>query len=431
MKKIIALVLVLAMVFALTAITASADDAKPYAGVTLSVLGNSSNASTFMQNHLAEFEEETGIHVEYEQLTNDQLNSKILVSMAAGGTDLDVFMFQAFQTTNMFVNNGWLEPLDSYITEDFDIGDYMEGCIEASSVDGKLYGIPHGSEYTIIFYNKTMTDEAGIDCSAIKTYDDLVAACAAIEEKLPGTHGIALRGQGNGAVTIVICLAYAYGGSYFNEDGTAAINSEAWVKACEKYTEMLQYAQEGASTMSWSDTCNVFAQRQTAFRMDADSQYHYLIDPTSSLVSEDEIGFFALPAGDVRAATTLGNWSIGMSSGSENKEAAWEFLRWMNTKEACLEAALEETATPARKSVLENEAITALYPAGYTETTIESGKIAVGGPLPNMTYSTEARTALGEALDAIFMGGDAQEELDIACEIMQELLDEEAAEAAE
>lgn len=429
MKK--SLLLSLVLVLALTVSAVFADDAKPYAGVTLSVLGNSSNASTFMQNHLAEFEEETGIHVEYEQLTNDQLNTKILVSMAAGGADLDVFMFQAFQTTKMFVSNGWLEPLDGYLTDDFDIADYMEGCIDASSVDGKLYGIPHGSEYTIIFYNKTMTDAAGIDCSQIKTWDDLIAAAATVEEKLPGTHGIALRGQGNGAVTMVICLAYAYGGSYFDENGAAAINSDAWVKAAEKYTEMLKYAQEGASTMSWSETCNVFAQRQTAFRMDADSQYHYLIDPESSLVSTDEIGFFALPAGDVRAATTLGNWSIGMSSGSKNKEAAWEFLRWMNTKEACLRAALEETATPARKSVLENEQINSLYPAGYTDTTIESGKIAFGGPLPNMTYSTEARTALGEALDAIFMGGDAKSELDTANAVMQELLDQEAEEAAE
>lgn len=427
MKRTIALILAVVMIFALAGL-AHADD-KPFDGVTLSVLGNSSNASTYMQEHLAEFEEETGIHVEYEQLTNDQLNSKILVSMAAGGTDLDVFMFQAFQTTKMFVNNGWLEPLDQFITEDFDIGDYQQGTIDASSVDGKLYGIPHGSEYTIIFYNKNMINEAGIDVDAIKTWDDLIAACATVEEKLPGKHGIALRGQGNGAVTMVICLAYAYGGDYFDEEGNAAINSEAWVKACEKYTELLKYAQEGASTMSWSETCNVFAQLQTAFRMDADSQYHYLIDPESSLVSTDEIGFFCLPAGDVRAATTLGNWSIGMSSGSENKEAAWEFLRWMNTKEACLDAALEQTATPARNSVLENEQIKSLYPAGYTETTIGSGAIAFGGPLPNMSYSTEARTALGEALDNIFLGGDAQEELDIANEVMQELLDEEAAEA--
>lgn len=429
MKKLLATLLAVAMLLSVAAVAGAESADKPFAGVTLSVLGNSSNASTFMQNHLAEFEAETGIHVNYEQLTNDQLNTKILVSMAAGGADLDVYMFMAYQNTKMYVQNGWLEPLDEYITDDFEIGDFMEGCIDMSSVDGKLYGIPHGSEYSIVFYNKTMLKEAEIDPESIKTYEDLLEACKTIEEKLPGTHGVALRGQGNGSVTIVINPARAYGGDYIDAEGKAAVNSPEFIKGVEMYRDLLQYAQEGASTMSWSDTCNVFAQRQTAFRIDSDSQYHYLIDPTSSMVSEEEIGFLPLPAGDVCASTTIGNWSVGMSYGSKNKEAAWEFIRWMNSKEACLKAALEETATPARKSVLENPEVQALYPTGYTDTAIESGKIASGGALPNMVYSSEARTALGEALDEIFAGGDAKTYLDQANAIMQELLDQEAEEA--
>ena len=59
--------------------------AKPYEGVTINVLGNSSTDSSFMQAYLDEFTAETGIKVNYEQLTNDQLNTKITVSMAAGG----------------------------------------------------------------------------------------------------------------------------------------------------------------------------------------------------------------------------------------------------------------------------------------------------------------------------------------------------------
>lgn len=409
-----------------------AADEKPYAGTTISVLGNSSPASSYMQAHLDEFTEETGIKVEYEQLTNDQLNSKILVSMAAGGKDLDVFMYMAYQNTNQYVQNGWLEPLNDYYADDaeFDIDDFMKGGIEASSVDGKLYGIPHGSEYSILFYNKTMIDEAGIDVASIKTYDDLIDACKTVEEKLDGVHGIALRGQGNGAATMVINCARAYGGDYMDADGKAAINSDAYCKGVEVYRELLQYAQEGASTMSWSETCNVFAQKQTAFRMDSDAQYGYLIDPASSLVKEEELGFLPLPSGDVCASTTLGNWSVGMSYGSEHKGAAWEFIRFMNTKEASLQAAVEQAAQPARTSAWESEEIQSVYPEGFAETTILSGEIAGSGPLPNMIYSSEARTAIGEAYDAIFAGGDVKSNMDEANAVMQELLDQEAEEAA-
>lgn len=439
MKKLMTRLLAASMVCSLlvgTGLTETkAENAtdKPYAGTTISILLNSSAQSTFIQEHLAEFTEETGIQVNCEQLSNDQLNTKILVSMAAGGKDLDMFMFMAYQNTLQYVQNGWLEPLNEYYADDaeFDIDDFMEGGITAGTVDDKLYGIPICSEHVIVFYNKAMIEEAGIDVSAIQTYEDLEEACKTVEEKLDGVHGIALRGSGNGAIVIVISLARAYGGDYLDADGNAAINSEAFCKGVEVYRDLLQYAQEGASTMSWSETCNVFAQKQTAFRIDSDAQYTYLIDPSSSLVAEDELGFLALPAGDVCAATSQSNWSYGISSGSEHKEAAWELIRWMNTKEAVVKAAVEYNAEPARISGWEDEEVLAAYPEGYADCKIASGEIANGNTLPNMLYSTEARTVMGEALDEIFAGGDIQTCMDEANAAVQELLDQEAAEAAE
>jgi len=450
MKKIIALLLAVLMIVSLAACgtsepaptepakvetpvadagNESAENKKPYEGVTINVLGNSSKPSTFMQETLDEFTAETGIKVNYEQLTNDQLNTKITVSMAAGGADLDVFMYMAYQNTAMYVQNGWLEPLDSYLDDEFDINDYTQMALGFSSANGKLYGIPHGSEHCIVYYNKTMIDEAGINVDEIKTWDDLVAACATVEEKLPGTKGIAIRGQGNGAAAVIISLARSYGGEYF-VDGKATINTPEFCKGVEKYRELLQYSQEGASAMSWSETCNVFAQRQTAFRLDSDGQYTYLIDESSSLVKEEELGFLPMPAGDVCASTTCGNWSIGISSGSKNKEAAWEFVRWMNTKEAIVRSALEFGTQPARTSAWQNEDVKNCYPEGFADVSVISGSIASGAALPQMLYSAEARTAIGEALDAIFAGGDVQKYMDEANVIMQDLLDQEAAETA-
>lgn len=429
MKKLTALFLALVMVICCTAF-ASAENAKPYDGVTINVLGNSSVASTYMQENIAKFTEETGIKVNYEQLTNDQLNTRILVSMAAGGKDLDAFMFMAYQNTTMYVQNGWLEPLDSYIDEEFNVADFLASGIEASSVDGVLYGIPHGSEYTCYFYNKTMLNEAGIDASTIKTFDDLVAALATIEEKLPGTHGIALRGSGYGAAVMVPVVARSYGGTFYDENGKAAINTPEWVKGTEVYCEMLKYAQEGASAMSWSETCNVFAQKQTAFRMDADAQYTYLIDPDSSLVGRDELGFMVPPTGDVKASSSSGNWSIGISAGSQNKGAAWEFVRWMNTEAACKEQVIAG-APLTRTSNGEDPEVAAMFPEGYMDYLQGVCLVADGATLPDMTYSSEFRTLFGEGLDAIFEGGDIQTILDECNAGMQELLDQEAAEKAE
>ena len=427
MKKLVVLILTVVMTLSFI-VTVQASEDKPYAGVVLNVLGNSSNDSTFMQENIAAFEEETGIKVQFEQLSNDQLNSKIVVSMGAGGADLDCFMYMAYQNTNQYVDNGWLVDLTDYMDEEFDFDDFMPGIRETCMKDGKIYGVPHGSEYVILFYNKNMINEAGIDVTAIKTWDDLIEACKVVEEKLPGVHGIALRGQGNGAAAITICPARAYGGDYFDAEGNFAIDSDAFCKGIEKYRELYQYAQEGASMMSWSETCNVFAQKQTAFRLDNDAQYSYLIDPTSSLITRDDIGFMALPAGDAGAATANFNWGMAMSYGSKNKEAAWEFIRYMNTKQSCLRKVLECLAIPSRQSALNSEELKAFYPEGYTECELESDRICAGGIMPNMLHQTEARARIGEALDAIFAGADIKEEMTKANMDIQEMLDEERAE---
>lgn len=101
----------------------------------------------------------------------------------------------------------------------------------------------------------------------------------------------------------------------------------------------------------------------------------------------------------------------------------------MNTKEAVVKRALEFAAQPTRSSAWENEEVKAVYPNGFAETTLVSGTIAGGSSLPNMLYSTEVRTAIGEAFDAIFAGGDIKENMDKANVIMQDLLDQEVEEA--
>lgn len=83
----------------------------------------------------------------------------------------------------------------------------------------------------------------------------------------------------------------------------------------------------------------------------------------------------------------------------------------------------------ARQSTMDDASVQASYPDGYLDCIKASAEIAAGGALPNMIYSTEARTFMGEAYDEIYAGGDIQENLDILNENIQELIDQEREEA--
>ena len=68
-------------------------------------------------------------------------------------------------------------------------------------------------------------------------------------------------------------------------------------------------------------------------RVDCDSQYGYSVDPESSIVA-DVTGMFALPAGPAGSHSfNITAWALGVSYGSQNPGAAWEFISWAAGKE--------------------------------------------------------------------------------------------------
>ena len=401
--------------------TDSVDPDKPYAGTTLKWLTWSSQWVTSICDRLDEFYEETGITVEYEQLSNDDLASKTAVVMGAGGKDVDVFNFRTFMHTGMYVENGWCEPLNSYFEDDpdFDYADYFDVARQLSEVDGTCYAVPVNSEQMVLYYNTAMFEKAGLT-SPPETWEQMVEYAAKLNDPENGVYGITTRGDGNASVVLWIALLRAYGGDYF-VDGKATINSEAAIKAIEMYKQLLEYCPPGYLSKNWSETSDDFAQGIAAMRFDGDAQYTWAVDDESSLVADD-VEFAVLPRGDVKASTTTSVWGMAISSGSENKGAAWEFIRWCTDKARDAEIAMEGHFS-ARSSTWENEAVREKYPASLIEAVVESYDITDGSPLPVITYSAEGRSIIGDVLALAWQGEDYRAALDEANEEFQELID--------
>ena len=113
----------------------------------------------------------------------------------------------------------------------------------------------------------------------------------------------------------------------------------------------MKYSPPGYLSKGWSETSDDFAQGIAAMRIDCDTQYTYATDPESSLVA-DSVGFAVVPKGDVKASGSESGWSLAMSAGSENKGAAWEFIRWASGKEMDVYAATQGNFS-ARESTWE------------------------------------------------------------------------------
>ena len=65
--------------------------------------------------------------------------------------------------------------------------------IDATTVEGGIYGVPYDLNPGLLYYNATALEAAGIDATAIETYDDLLEAARAYQSAVPAAKPIHLE----------------------------------------------------------------------------------------------------------------------------------------------------------------------------------------------------------------------------------------------
>lgn len=407
----------------------AAELSRDYEGQTISVIICNSSFMEEIQADIGEFEEATGIHVEFESLQDTQVSNKVAVASAAGGKDLDVFGYRPLQENLLYIQNGWLEPLNQYFEgdEDFDYEDFFESAREITSQDGVAYGIPYLTEREIVYLNTELVEAAGLE-GAPANFDELLEWCEKLNDPDNGVYAMALRGEGNSAVTQFSGFLRAYGGDFFDEDRNATMNTPEAIEALQFYGKLCrEYCAPGTLNMGWTETMNLFTQGLAAIRIDCDSQYAYATDPESSLVA-DKVAYAMFPEGpEGTTPFNVTGWALGIGSGSEHKEASWEFIKWAIGKEQDIKGLIAGN-TSARTSTWESEEALTVYPEQLIEVINASNPIGIETDRPYMVDGGEARTIVGELITAAIEGisdEDLQVKADEANARIQELLDAE------
>lgn len=88
------------------------------------------------------------------------------ITMSTSGEAPDVINI-GLEAVQMAVSNDLLMPLDEIVSEDQDLSkvkeEYAPVLLDGFSVDDNLYGLPNGTQTMVMYYNKTMFDEAGLE----------------------------------------------------------------------------------------------------------------------------------------------------------------------------------------------------------------------------------------------------------------------------
>lgn len=304
--------------------------------------------------------EHDDIEVTLEAYGSD-FDTKISAGMGSGDTPDVMYMW------NYPAYYEGLEPLDSYIEGEG--ADYKSNFYDTlwnyNSIDGAVYGIPVGFTTHALFYNKDLFAQAGVEEPTNDwTWDDLQAAAKEITEKTDAT-GFAFQMKPD-PYDFEMYL-WSNGTAYCDAEGNldGYVNSEQSKEVLEMFQTM---EKEGYGIATEKNGTDEFRSGQVAM---------YVYGSWSiNTLNEDGMnyGVVNIPSfGLEPSVSILSSSGVAMSKTSENKEAAWEFIKfWTNEENNIERIGLE---LPVLNSVVESEGIMdqAEYAPFYTMLEQSSG----------------------------------------------------------
>ena len=315
-------------------VPAQADDAKPLAGQSITVLLPSPQAA----NIAGDFEKATGIHVDLQTLSWDDIRPKLVTALLAGTAPADVTEFD-WSWTGQFYAAGWYESLNDAIDADT-VADIKGSSI--FTIDGKLIGVPYSNDFRVMLVNKKQFADAGITAMP-KTLDELVADAKQIKAKGIVKYPIGLPlSPTEGASTSWYLLTKAFGGDLFDKDfNPLFVTPDSAGYKAMAFEQML--LKEGlvdpASTGLKDSQINegVFAKGLTSIMISGEpGRLGQMNDPKQSQVAGD-VDAILVPtvSGQTRSYGLLE--ALAIPKVSQHKEAALAFIKWFTSKQFQME----------------------------------------------------------------------------------------------
>ncbi|HWK22028.1 MAG TPA: ABC transporter substrate-binding protein [Ureibacillus sp.] len=307
--------------------------------ITLAGWGSSPEESELLKQVLQDFEtSHPNIKVKHEVIADQYMD--VIKTRLIGGEGPDVFYLDAFEAPGL-IETGVVEPLDSYVTDEFDTADFEKPLIEAFQVDGKTYGFPKGYSTLALFYNKKMFADAGVEVP--KTWAELQD----VSKKL--TQGNQVFGFGqNPELARLQFIAESKGGDIV-KDGKANFASEDVVSGLQPYVDQhlvdKTAAQPNEVGAGW--TGEMFGQGKAAMVIEGNWAIPYL----QSTFPDIDFGTAEVPTIDGKQGTMAFTVGYVMNAASEKKEAAWELISYLTGKEGMKTWTSKGFELPSRQSV--------------------------------------------------------------------------------
>ena len=273
-----------------------------------------------------------GIEVNFTAYKNTEYNT-ILSAAIKGGSGPDIIHLRTYGSLETLAKPGYLMPLEDKVPELSEFGEtVLLGATSAS--DGEIYGVPFASQTLVIYYNKAIYAELGLEVP--ETWDEFLDNLDAV--KAAGYTGLANGGKDGWTLEIlqgVICPNFYGANDFFNEvvAGDTDFTDDRYRGSLEKLLELRPYMPDNFMGIAYTDMQMLFINEMAAHFIGGSWEAGYFGKENTAL----DFDVFAGPVakkGDTRYVSSFADSSFGMSADTQNSKEATAFLRFMASTEA-------------------------------------------------------------------------------------------------
>ncbi|MBS4195565.1 sugar ABC transporter substrate-binding protein [Bacillus sp. FJAT-49870] len=192
---------------------------------------------TFVSLHMEFFEDaakrwneanpDRPIKLKAETYPYDQMHNNLLLALQSGKGAPDISDIEISRFPNYLQGEPQLLPMNQFV--DPEIDNFVKARLEIYSKDGQYYGMPTHVGASVMYYNKEIMDEAGVDIDSIKTWDDYVEAGKQVVAKT----GKMMANVPTGDYIPMWAMISQQGSDWFDENGDVTVDSPENIKALQ------------------------------------------------------------------------------------------------------------------------------------------------------------------------------------------------------
>jgi multiple sugar transport system substrate-binding protein len=314
--------------------------------VKLSGWGASPVEKKLLDTVLKDFEKShPHIRVKFEVIADQYMD--VLKTRLMGDAAPDIFYLDALEAPFLMQANV-LEPLDSYIDQDFDLPDFAPRALSPFQLGSTLYGLPKDYSTLALFYNKKLFQATGLK-EPPRTWQQLVTYSQQLtrdynDDRKPDQYGLGLSPD----LARLVYIMKAYGGNVIGENDQATFAQPKALQGLQAVVD--QYKSRTAilpSDVGSSSASDLLGQHKVAMIIEGNWAIPYLVENFPKL----QFGTAEVPKINEKSGTMLFTVAYVMNRRTQHKQEAWQLMSYLTGKVGMTKWTSAGFALPTRQSV--------------------------------------------------------------------------------